>query len=432
MLSVQGQQSAGRSSLVSGTLVYLGANILNALIPFILLPVLTRYLLPAEYGEVAIFQVLLSALIGIVGLSVSGAAGRKFYDSEHDEAELAQFIASCLQILMVSAGISLLVALAFAAPLAQWLGLGLHWVIWAIIVAAATGVAQLRLSQWQVRKLPCQFGAFQVGQSALNFGLSLLLVVGLLLGAEGRIGAQIFSALAFALLALWSLWRDGLLVRWRLRRDYLEEVLRFGVPLMPHVVGNILLMYFDRFIINSVIGMSAAGLYMVAFQFSMAVMLVFTALNNAYVPWLYERLKRDDATEKGRIVRNTYLWFVVILCGAGLSFVVGPPLLRWIAGDEYAAAGDVIGILVLGQAFGGMYLMVTNYIFYSKKTGALALATLVTGAVNILLLVVLVPSHGIIGAAIAFALAMALRFGLTWWVAQLRHPMPWFQLVKAG
>ena len=200
---VQGHRSIGRSSLVSGALVYLGANILNALIPFLLLPVLTRYLLPAEYGEVAIFQVLLSALIGIVGLSVAGAAGRKFYDSEHDEAELAEFIASCLQVLLASGCLVLLFAIVFADTLKQWLGLGMHWIIWAIIVAGASGVTQLRLSQWQVRRQPRQFGVFQVGQSALNFGLSVVLVVGLLLGAEGRIVAQILSAVAFALLSIW-------------------------------------------------------------------------------------------------------------------------------------------------------------------------------------------------------------------------------------
>jgi O-antigen/teichoic acid export membrane protein len=80
----------------------------------------------------------------------------------------------------------------------------------------------------------------------------------------------------------------------------------------------------------------------------------------------------------------------------------------------------------LGQAFSGMYLMVTNYIFYSKKTGLLSLVTISSGLLNVVFLVVLIKLLGITGAAMAFTLAMALRFLLTWWVAQKRHPMPWF------
>ncbi|MCV5446120.1 oligosaccharide flippase family protein, partial [Escherichia coli] len=39
--------------------IYLAANILNAAIPFILIPILTRYLTIEEYGQIAMFQMLI-------------------------------------------------------------------------------------------------------------------------------------------------------------------------------------------------------------------------------------------------------------------------------------------------------------------------------------------------------------------------------------
>jgi len=45
---------------------------------------------------------------------------------------------------------------------------------------------------------------------------------------------------------------------------------------------------------------------------------------------------------------------------------------------------------------------------------------------NLVLLVVLIRIFGLEGAAIAFATSMGIRFLLTWWIAQKRHPMPWF------
>ncbi|MFX3708006.1 lipopolysaccharide biosynthesis protein, partial [Streptococcus suis] len=86
-----------------------------------------------------------------------------------------------------------------------------------------------------------------------------------------------------------------------------------------------------------------------------------------------------------------------------LSFLVGPVIISLVVGDEYREAGNVIGWLCLGQVFGGMYLMVTNYVFYSKKTGMLSLITISSGLLNLLTMIILVNYLGIEGAGIAFA-----------------------------
>jgi len=414
------------NTFLAGSAVYIFSNILNAAIPFALLPVLTRYLTPEEYGEVAMFQTLLGALMAFIGLSLQGAAGRKFYDGNLGEKDLKEFIGSCLQILAITTAITTAVLFTFQNQFSQWLGLNQEWILLAGLVTASNVIAQIRLGQWQVRKRAKSYGAMQVSKSLLNMGLSLALVVLFLQGSDGRIVAQGIAVAIFALLALWFLKRDGLLTFIVWRPAYIKEALKFGVPLIPHVGGVFLLTTVDRFVINSELGVAQAGIYMVAVQFGMALSLVFDAVNKAYVPWLFERLKRDSDSEKRQIVRYTYAWYVFILAGAGLSFIVGPWLIVFVAGDQYTEAGDVIGWLVLGQVFHGMYLMVTNYIFYSKRTGLLSAASIFSGLVNFGLLVLLVKQVGIIGAAYAFALSMGLRFLLTWFVAQKRHSMPWF------
>lgn len=414
------------NTFLAGSAVYLFSNILNAAIPFALLPVLTRFLTPEEYGELAMFQTLLGALMAVIGLSLHGAAGRKFYDGNLGEKDLKEFIGSCLQILIITTVVTTAFLFTFQSQFSQWLGLDQKWILLAALVTAGNVVSQIRLGQWQVRKKAKSYGALQVSKSLLNVGLSLALVVIFLQGSDGRIVAQGVAEAIFALLALWLLKRDNLLTFTVWRPEYVKEALKFGVPLIPHVGGMFLLTTVDRFVINSELGLAQAGIYMVAVQFGMALSLVFNAVNQAYVPWLFERLKRDSDSEKRQIVRYTYAWYVFILAGAGLSFIVGPWLIVFVAGDQYTEAGDVIGWLVLGQVFQGMYLMVTNYIFYSKRTGLLSIASIFSGLVNFGLLVFLVEQLGIIGAAYAFALSMGLRFLLTWFVAQKRHSMPWF------
>ena len=48
-----------RCKLVKNIFIYTSSNILKSTLPFLLLPVLTRYLSPADYGIIATFEVLL-------------------------------------------------------------------------------------------------------------------------------------------------------------------------------------------------------------------------------------------------------------------------------------------------------------------------------------------------------------------------------------
>lgn len=416
-----------KNSLLYGSGTYLASNILNAAVPLALMPILTRYLTTEQYGEVAMFQTLLSVLVAVTGLSVTGAAGRKYYDADLSNMELKFFIGSCFQVFLASGALVLVLLAIFQGYLSQLIGLQSQWIWAACFAAATTFITQMRMGQWLVSKNARNYGAMQVAQAITNAFLSLILVVVFRQAASGRIWAQVITALVFACVALMSLHKDHLLgFAWRPR--YLEEALGFGVPLIPHTVGLLVLNMFDRFMISGQLGLAEVGIYMVAVQLASAMGLVFDAINKAYVPWLFERLKRDQADEKQQIVRLTYGYFVIALLVAGIVFLVGPTAVKLIAGDRYAAAGDAIGWLALGQAFLGMYLMVTNYIFYSKKTGLLALVSISSGLLNVALLSFLINRWGLVGAAMAFASAMAARFFLTWRVAQKRHPMPWFNV----
>ena len=372
------------------------------------------------------FQVLIGALGAFVGLSVGAAAGRKFYDCGVESDEFRYFIAACLQVLLGSSTIALILALLFREEAGTWLGLNTQWVLWAVFVSAASVIVQIRLVQWQVRKEARRYGALQVSQSVLNMLLALLLVVGLQSGADGRMFAQVLTVGAIAFISLVFLQRDHLLGFFVWKPEYVREVWAFGAPLIPHIAGAFVLTSIDRLVVKQELGLADAGIYMVAVQLASVLSLIFDAVNRAYTPLLYEILKKDLLAQKLKLVRYSYLWFGLLLLGAMLTFIVGPFFVRLVAGEQYEKAGEIIGWLAMGQAFMGMYLVMTGYIFYSKRTGLLSLTTITSGLINVALLVVLVRLLGLKGAAIAFSISMGIRFLLTWWVAQRRHPMPWF------
>jgi O-antigen/teichoic acid export membrane protein len=415
-----------RSGFFESALVYTVANALNASIPFLLLPVMTRAFTPEEYGTVAMFAVVLAVIGPFTGLSVHGAVGIRYF--EQDRIDLPRFISTCLLILGVSTVVVLLVV-AFAYP---WLELFTkvprEWLLMAVVLSSARFVVQIQLSVWQAGRQPFRYGVFQVGQSALNAGLSLWFVLGMGLAWQGRLVGQALAVLAFLLVAMWTL-GAGRWIKFPASREYARDALKFGVPLIPHTIGGVLIAVMDRFMISNMIDVAQAGIYTVALQVGMVLGLLTDSFNRAFAPWLIENLRREDGRRDLIVVRYTYLYFVTIALLALLMGFAAPTILAVLAGDQYQAASGVVLYIAVGFAFGGMYYMVTTYVFFVGRTGSLATITLFCGVSNVVLSYILIGRSGVVGAAQAFMLCQAALFLGTWWLAHKVRPMPWKQAI---
>lgn len=416
-----------KSELVSNGKIYLLSNIVNASIPFLLLPLLTRYLTPTEYGEVTMFLALSVGLTAFVGISVHGIATKMYYELGDNKLRQSKFVGSCIHIIFLTAIVTLAIILVFIDLIEEQLAINQCFIIGSVLVALANSVIQLRLVQWQVRKKAKSFGIFQVSFGVCNLLTSLFFVVILSHGSEGRVDAQLISSALFTVIALVLLRKDSL---YRLRAFEIinyKEIFNFGIPLIPHIFGIFLLSSFDRVVIKEKLGISEVGVYMVAMQLSMGLKVVFDALNKAFSPWLYEQLTLANNYEmKTKIVKYTYLYCISLFIFPVITYFFAPFAIYIIAGENYDRASSVLVWLVLGQIFAGMYLMVTNYIFFAKRTFLLSVVSMLSAIIHILLLYVLVDMYGFIGAGYAFTLSMMCRFILVWVVAIKVYSMPWF------
>lgn len=369
------------------------------------------------------FQTLITGLAALVGLNTVGAANRRFYDGKLDS--LPTFNGACLHILLMSILAISVIIFFLSGHIMAWLSIPVSWVYLALVISFANFVIQFRLGQWQIREQAFKFGAMQVSQSILNFGFSVVLVVFFKHGAQGRVDAILGTTVIYALLSILLLYKNNLIKLSAFRKDYIFDALSFGLPLVPHVVGMFFLNTLDRFFINKQLGISDAGIYMFAVQLSLGVAVVFDAINKAMITWLFKSLAENKVEQLKRIVKYTYLFFIIVFILGCLSFIIGPLVVIIIGGSKFEKATEVIGWLCLGQCFGGMYLMVTNYLFYAKRTGRLSIVTIVTGVFNIILLLVLIRVNGIEGVAIAFCISMCIRFFATWWLSSKLNLVSW-------
>lgn len=409
-------------SLLSNSAIYLISSIINSALPFLLLPILTSYLAPAEFGMLGIFQGLYTALLAIVGLGTGSAIVRKSY--ELSPADLSIYIFNAISLMVISLILLLSVSVIFQAPIKKYLEIPLSWIHVCILLAALMFVTNVYLSQLQVQQKPKLYGAFQISHSATNLAFSLFFVIGLTWGAPGRILGILLAAGIFSFIALRSLKRRNLL-RPQWRKSYFADAFKFGAPLVPHELGTFFLTWFAMFVINTHLEKDAVGIYLFAFQISMILGVCADAFNKAYVPWLFAKLKHGDLEQKKGIVKLTYLYFAGMVLISTASFALGPYLIPLLFNEKYAPAGMILGFLVTGQALGGSYLMVTNYIIYSQKTVLLSYITFISSVASIGLSLILVNKYGIAGAAVSFLCTRFIMFLLTWLIAAYTVKMPW-------
>lgn len=413
-----------RASFFKTAGLYAAASVVNGALPFLLLPVLTRHMTPADYALTVMFTTAAAFLLPVAGLNLHGAVNVRYFQKTAEP--LSRYISTCCIIVAVSTLVVLLAVLAAQSLLIPLTGLPVAWLAVAALFAAGQAFVQVRLVCWQAAETPVPYVAFQLGLAVLTTLATVLLVVPLEAGWRGRTGAQFVVMMAFAAFALLLLRRQKLLPLQFNRQDA-RDALAYGLPLIPHSVGALLIAMSDRVIVTAKLGLHEAGVYAAGMQVGLITALLGEAFNRAYNPWLYGRLAQDDLEVRRGVVRLTYLYFGAALFLGLVIGVAAPIFATVLVSPSYGDASGYAFWISLGGAFQGMYYMVGLLIAYARKTHWLALVTIAGGLANVPLTLLLLESNGAIGAAQSYAIIQGLFFLATWLLSMYVYPMPWFR-----
>src|SRR5260370_3260717 len=221
------------------SLGYLGGNLVNAALPVALMPILTRYLSPTDYGIVGTSAVLVQFLSVAMSLSSSGLIVTSQFEEKREN-----------QRKLVST--NLLLAFAFAALLGLW-ALGAGHVVerarefpaaWspAVVLLALTSVIQATyLCLLQARKETTRYVRLQVLSTGLNLGLSLTLVAALGMNWQGRILAMLVAGKVIAGSCLHGVVSMLKVLGLTIGRESLKTLHTFGIPLVVHLVARLVI-----------------------------------------------------------------------------------------------------------------------------------------------------------------------------------------------
>ncbi|MBU2948247.1 lipopolysaccharide biosynthesis protein [Zobellia uliginosa] len=399
-------------------------NVLNSVIPFLLLPFLTVNLSPEEYGIVDIFYNITLIATPIIGLSIVQSIGRYYFE----DVDLPKFITTVFVVLLRIGALIVLVFFLFSFLAYDFLlsyGFPPFLLTFALIYTFFSQIAEILLLLWRVSYNTVRFGVFKVMKTVIDLGLSIFLIAILEMGWEGRVIPQVLVAIVFGALAIYFLYRNGNIQKLQVDKGYKKSALAFSVPLVFHSLGSSLLSFSDRFFILFMLGLDNVGVYSVGYQIGMVIALLQNSFNQAWVPFFFKKLKENEYRVKLKIVKLSYFYFIFLFLVVLVFYFATPIIYRYFVGKDFESGSDIVLWVLLGYAFLGMYKMVVNYLFYLKKTKIIAYCTFFTVLINLVLNYVFIKLNGMVGAAQATLISFVILFIVVFVYSNKNFPMPW-------
>lgn len=374
-------------------------------IGFLLIPVFTRFMSPADYGVLALCMTT-AGMLKIFSLAGIPSAMFRSYihvartDDERRQVQATAFFA----LLVVGLGV-LALCVGLREVLARWIFGSAEQADFIVMIAMVNffGIVHAyRNATFRIHDQSTRFAAFTFVHFAVGLALSLALVVGLRQGAWGAMTANVLAMMIMALMFLpWCIARLGGGYSGRALREMLE----FGVPLIPFGVAVWVMNLSDIYILRIFSEPAEVGIYTLGYRFGLGVYILTNALKTAYPKVIFTEGRSDQAPALFARVVTYYAVGVGFFC---LGVSVFAPQLILMADSRFHAAWAIIPLVVWGYFFHGVVPILQVGFDLRNKTRYLAVIYMGAAVVNVALNLIFVPRFGMMGAAVTTLVTFAL------------------------
>ncbi len=395
--------------LFLNTVIYGAGMVLSRAASFIMLPIYTRLLTPADYGLLQMLDVTLEVLGLLVSAGWTYGIVRFYFKAETTE-ERRSVISSGF---LLNVGLNLIGSIVLAAACVPiWrFALGGAGSPTLVLIAAANftvgalTVVPLILMQMQQRALAHSLTG--IAKLVCQLSLNILFLVGMRMGPKGiLLSTLITNSLIGGALAVWVIKNNG----FRIRRRIVRDLRRFGLPYQVAMAGTFILTFGDRVFLEPMKGLAVVGLYSFAYQFGFLLDQIGRApYARAWYPMRYAIVNEPKEVRDAAYNRGVLHYSLILLTTAvGIALYVRP-VLRLFAGPDFQSAADLVPLILAAyvmQAYGEVFQFGIDV---SEQTKYSTYAVWASVAVIIPLYWKLIPPFGAYGAALATMLSFIVR-----------------------
>ena len=357
-------------------------------ISIITTPIFTRVMSTEDYGMFSVFNAYYTVVVIVATLYLHmGVTNNAFVKSG---ASREKVVSAFQSLSLVVSSVFFLIAVLFREQFATWMGLP-------TIAVVVMFFAFVFVEPYQIWVIYKRYQFEYVHPVLITVLISVLTplfsVIAVLSTPENQGIARIVSYACMNIILPGACFY---IVNYRKNHCFYDKALwgyalSFNIPLLAHYLSETLLNQTDRIMINAFWGTSEAGIYSVAYSAASLFTIFSSALNTAFVPWTYQKLKAGDyrSIEK---VGYAVLGFLAVILSVMIMFA--PEVIYILAGSQYTGAVYLIPTLGASVFFGYMYQLFSRIELYYERKSYTVISTVTATVLNIILNAWWIPRFG--------------------------------------
>ena len=401
---------------------YTISNFISKAIIYIVTPLYTRFLTLNEYGEYNNFLTWQSLLVVMVSLNLYSTVNVAYMDFS-EEKDFQKYI-STISIFSILVPLCCSIVILFKTSafmrIFNMTKVQLYMLLIIITFSSLLNIFQAEQRMEYKYKVASAITLISaIGSTGISVIFALTFeekLTGILLGnIIFTIIINVFILIYYCKRCLCFLYK------------YIKYALPLAIPLIPHILSSNLMSSADRIMITKYCGVEKVGLYSLVSNISLIVIMFLSSINQAWVPWLYERLKNNDVNKIRKVANYSYILIGII----GILLCLVSPEVVWImGGDKFKEAVYLMPPIIMGCIINFLYTLYVNIEFYNRKTINISLATIIAAIVNVVLNYIGIRSWGYVMAAYTTLFSNFILFALHYYFVKKQMKQSVYDIKK--
>jgi O-antigen/teichoic acid export membrane protein len=400
------ESNAGR--FLKHSTIYAIGNVSRQMVGFLMLPLYTRFLTPADYGVVGLLTFALALLEPFFGARL-GDAMMKFYYEAKDDAQRRIVISTTLMVTGMVSTVVASVAFACRVSVSKLIfGTPEYAVPVGLLsyVFLSQAIEYYGLTFLRIQQRPVTFVIVNLSKLVIQVCMNTYLVVYLKQGVTGvALTSVVSSGLYAAGLGIYTIYYNGM--KWDL--GIARRMIVFSWPLLLSSLASLYIFSANRYYIRIFSSMDQVGYYELAARFAAILGLVIWQPFAQF--WETERFRHWRKPEAGAIFGSVFEFAstMQVLGALGIS-IFSEPVINLMSAPAFHQAARLVPWLSFAWMFGNLAIFTTFSFLATEKTGQITRNSYITVAIVTVLNLLLIPKFGYIGAGIAQFLALFTAF----------------------
>jgi O-antigen/teichoic acid export membrane protein len=383
------------------SLLYAFMNLGTKFIAFLMFPIYTYYLTPAEYGVIDLIDSTTAMLTFIVIFGTDSALAFYYFDVKEKTLKWAYVqnvltfrVSAALFIVMVTivAGISISEILLKDTGYYQAL-------LFAVCVLLVDTILALVLTVFRYEYKTVKVVLYTIGKMLLIALISYVFLRFIWPSVEGIIAGRLIAVTLILLLIGKSL---SPFLRLKFDPVMLKEILKYAAPLVPASIAFWVIVNSNRFFLSEFGSMEDVGIYGSAMKFATLITLITSGVQMAWRPYSME-LKNKEGNQQ--LFAKLYLGILLVGLFGVMAITTVMPWVILVLDEAYVASYKYVGLISAVTFLNFYYLIISVGLFVKKETKYISYYFGAAAVINILLNTVLIPMYSIWGTVAAYLIS---------------------------